>query len=185
MSLYRHPGAYFQSGSPMTDEYLASYTFLNGTQFPYPGMKGQITEFDIGTGGARNIITVQLVKAASGVTPAKGALLYFTASGKGIYEVTTTYAAGSLAGVCPVLMTAAASAFWMIKKGDVPVLLVDAPTVAAAAGTAIVTSSTAGKGDSLANSPTQGAYQLVGVCMSTQDGTTKLATVRVNVPDTW
>ncbi len=116
MSQKMHPVPYFQSGSPLTDEYLASHTFLNGSIYPYPGMVGQTVEFQMGTPGAWNLGEFQLVKAASGVTPALGDLLYW--SDRTIFEVTTAVTSEIVAGFAPVLMTAAASAFWMVLIGD-------------------------------------------------------------------
>lgn len=181
MGLHEQPVGYFQSGSPVTDEYLASYTFLNGTQLPYPGMKGMICEFDQGTSDARNICQFQLVIAGAGITPAEGAVLYWL--DKAAYTVTTVVAAGNLAGIAPALMTAAASAFWMIKKGDDKVLFIAAPTVVVAAGLPVVASATAGKADALANVPAQAAFPLIGVALGATAA--DLATVRINIPDTF
>lgn len=180
MSLSAHPIPYFQSGSPVTDEYLAANTFLNGSHLPYPGMLGQIVEFDQGTPGARNICRFQLVKAASGITPAEGAVLYW--SDKTIYEVTTTVTGQQLAGISPALMTAAASNFWMIKKGDDKVLLIASPTAAAASGTQVWPSSTAGKADvPAAAAATQAGGPMIGVALGA--ASSSLVNTRINIPD--
>lgn len=183
MSLFHTDAPWFTSGSPMTEEYLASNTYFNGSQLPYPGMLGRITEFDVGTIGVPNLCRFQLVKAASGVTPAAGAVLYWAS--KAAFTVTTVATSGNLAGICPVLMTAAASGFWMIKHGDRNVLFVDSPTVTVAAGLPVVASDTDAKADALGNTEGQGTFPLIGVALGAQDGTTKLANVRINIPDTF
>jgi len=179
--LNRQPVPYFQSGTPAGDEYLAANTFLNGTIYPYPGMLGMIAQFDIGTSGGHNIVTYQLVKAVTSITPILGGVLYW--SDKTVYSVTdVATATGQLAGISPRLNAAAASAFWMILEGDVSVRLIDSPTSTPdTTGKPVVgVTATAAKADvlTLATAP-QPFY--IGRCLSTQDGTTKLATCRVSL----
>lgn len=178
MSQARHPAPYFQSGSPLTDEYLASYTFLNGTHFPYPGMKGQIAEFQAGSPGNWNLLTVQLVVAASAITPALGDLLYW--SDKTIFEVTTTVTGQQIAGFAPVLMTAAASGFWMILAGDATVHVLDSPTNAAAAGTFCIASSTAGRTNAVTAAATIAQAPVLGRHLAAEFAS-HYARCRVNV----
>lgn len=179
MSQSGHPVPYFQSGSPLTDEYLASNTFLNGTQYPYPGMKGAVCQFQIGGPGNWNLGVFQLVKAASGVTPALGDVLYW--SDRTIFEVTNVVTGGQLAGISPALMTAAASAFWMVLEGDVPVHILDSPTNTTASGTFAVPSSTTGRADSITSAPTVAQYPLIGRALGAESPT-HFAKVRVNIP---
>lgn len=178
MSLNVHPAPYFVTGSPITDEYLASYTFPNGTSLPYPGMLGQVVQFDQGT-TTKNICVFQLVKAASAITPAEGAVLYW--SDKTIFEVTTTVTGQQLAGIAPKLMAAAASYFWMIKKGDDKVLLKGSPTATAAAGTQVIPSSTAGSADTITAAATTGNFPVIGVALGA--ATSNLVNTRINIPD--
>lgn len=179
--LFRTPIPYFVSGNPETEEYLASYTFLNGSQLPYPGMLGMRADFDQGSVGARNICSYQLVKAAAGITPGLSHVLYW--ANKGAYTVTNVATNGGiLAGVCPVLMTAAASGFWMIKKGDRNVLFLASPTATPdATGKPVVGSSTTGRADCLAVAETQGAFPLIGVTLGAP--ASNIASVRINIPD--
>lgn len=188
MPLNTQPVGYFQSGNPETDEYLASYTFSNLNQLPYPGMLGQVCQYDQGSPGARNICAYQLVLAAAGVTPAKGDVLYW--SDKSAYTVTNVATnGGELAGVTPAGsggtgMTAAASGFWMIKKGDRPVHFLASPTSAPdATGKPVVGSSTTGRADCLALDEAQGAFPLIGTSLGATSS--DLASTRVNIPDTY
>lgn len=178
MSQAGHPAPYFQSGSPLTDEYLASYTFLNGTKLPYPGMLGQISEFQAGTPGAWNLLTVQLVKAATSITPALGDLLYW--SDKTIWEVTTTVTGQQIAGFAPVLMAGAASYFWAILKGDCTVHVLDSPTNAAAAGTFCIASSTSGRTNAVTAAATIAQAPVLGRHLAAEFAS-HYARARVNV----
>lgn len=168
---------YFGSGNPETEELTTLYA---------PGMLGCIAEYDQGTPGAENVCTYQLVKLAAALQGLVGQVLYWsTAALKGLYTVTATATnTGSLAGIAQRATTTAATYIWMLKHGYRSVLLIDAPTSAAdTTGKPVVAvTATAGKADVLALA-TAPQPMLIGQCMTAQDGTSKLATCFVNIPD--
>lgn len=167
---------FFQTGNPETEDNTTLYA---------PGMLGCTTEFDQGgRAGPVNLCVYQLVKCASGVTPAVGSLLYW--SDRSAVEVTTTATAtGALAGVSRIVPGGAARYIWILKKGSREVLLIDSPTSTPdTAGKPVVgVTATAGKGDVLALA-TAPQPVLVGRCIGAQDGTSKRALCLVNIPDT-
>ncbi len=165
---------YFATGDPETEEMTTLYA---------PGMLGCCAQFARGgIGGPQNVCTYQLVKMAA-VVGAIGNVL--TWSDKSAWTVTNATAAnGNLAGILEKI-TAASSYVWIVKKGDRPVLFVAAPTAAPSAlGLPVVQSDgTAGKADCLAKAETQAAFPLIGTSLGAT--VADLASVRINIPDTW
>lgn len=168
---------YFASGNPETEESTTLYA---------PGMLGCVADFDQGSTGAENVCTYQLVKLAAALQGLVGMLCYWsTAALKGAYTVTSTATnTGSAAGVAQRATTTAATYIWMLKHGYRSVLLIDSPTSAAdTTGKPVVgVTATAGKGDVLALTTAATPF-LFGQCMTAQDGTSKLATCFVDMPD--
>lgn len=165
---------YFATGNPDTEEMTTLYA---------PGMLGCCGQFDQGgIGGPPNVCVYQLVLLAA-INAVVGNVL--TWSNKGAWTVTNATAAnGNVAGIGQKI-AGPSTYIWIVKKGDRPVLFVDAPTVAPSAlGLPVVQSdATAGKADALAKSETQAAFPLLGTTLGAQDGGTKLASVRINIPD--
>src|SRR5213075_1291674 len=105
---------------------------------------------------------------------------------KSSYTVTTTATnLGNLAGIARIAAAAAAEYIWICKKGDRDVLFIDAPTVAPdATGLPVVgVVATAGKADAKALATGAIPWPAIGATLGAQDGTTKLASVRINIPD--
>ena len=165
---------YFATGDPETEEMTTLYA---------PGMLGCVSQFDRGgISGPQNVCTYQLVLMAAFVTLVGQVMTW---SDKGNWTVTNQVPTnGNVAGICEKVI-AASSYFWVVKKGDRPILYVDAPTVAPSLlGLPVVQSNaTAGKANCLAKSETQAAFPLLGTSFGTQDGTTKRGTVRLNLVD--
>jgi hypothetical protein len=166
---------YFATGNPESEEMSTLYA---------PGMLGCCAQFDKGgLAGPPNVCVYQLIKQAASITGVVGNLFYW--SDKGIWTVTTTATnTGQLAGVGRIAGATAASYIWICKKGDVDVLFIDSPTSApdATGKPAVGVTATAGKADALAlaTAPQPLAF---GRTLGAQDGTSKLASVRVNVLD--
>lgn len=166
---------YFATGNPETEEMTTLYA---------PGMLGCCAQFDQGgISGPPNVCEYQLVKQYTAIQGVVGSV--FTWQTKSSYTVTNAALSGNVAGIGEIAAGTAASYIWILKKGDRSVLFVDAPASApSTAGKPVVASdTTAGKADCLALSETQAAFPVLGTTLSTQDGTSKLATVRVNIPD--
>lgn len=167
---------YFATGNPETEEMTTLYA---------PGMLGCVGEFDQGgISGPPNICRYQLVLQGAAIQSVVGNVMRWLS--KGAYTVTTAVAnGGNLAGVARIAAAAAATYIWIAKKGDRNVLFIDIPTVApSSAGLPVVASdATAGKADCLANSEVQAAFPLLGVSLGAQDGGTKQASTRINIPD--
>lgn len=166
---------YFATGDPETEEMTTLYA---------PGMLGCAAQFDRGgAAGPPNICVYQLVKMAA-VVGAIGNVL--TWSDKGAWTVTNAATNGNLAGVLEKV-TAASSYVWIVKKGDRPVLFVDAPTAATSTAglPAVADSGTAGKANCLARANAAGPFPYIGTTLGAQDGTSKLASVRINVLDAY
>lgn len=166
---------YFATGDPETEEMTTLYA---------PGMLGCCAQFDRGgISGPQNVCTYQLVQMAA-VVGAIGNVL--TWSNKGTFTVTNAASNtnGNLAGILEKV-TAASAYVWIVKKGDRPVLFVAAPTVAPSAlGLPVVASdATAGKADCLAKAEAQPAFPLIGTSLGATAA--DLASVRINIPDTW
>ncbi|PYQ25325.1 MAG: hypothetical protein DMF56_27825 [Acidobacteria bacterium] len=167
---------YFATGNPETEEMTTLYA---------PGMLGCRAEFDQGLlAGPPNRCVYQLVKAYTSITPVVGNVLYWVT--KSSYTVTTTATnLGNLAGIARIAAAAAAEYIWICKKGDRDVLFIDAPTVAPdATGLPVVgVVATAGKADAKALATGAIPWPAIGATLGAQDGTTKLASVRINIPD--
>jgi len=167
---------YFATGNPETEEMTTLYA---------PGMLGCRAEFDQGTPGvAPNRCVYQLIKCAASITPVVGNVMYW--STKNISAVTTTATnTGQLAGIARIAAGAAAEYLWICKKGDRDVLFIDAPTVAPdATGLPVMgVTVTAGKADSKALATAPAPWPVIGATLGAQDGTSKLASVRINIPD--
>lgn len=168
---------YFATGNPETEESTTLYA---------PGMLGCVADFDQGSVGNENVCTYQLVKLATSLQGLVGNVMYWsTGALKGAYTATTTATnTGTCAGICQRATTTAATYIWMLKHGYRSVLLIDSPTSEAdTTGKPVVgVTATAGKADTLAltTAPTP---NLIGQCLTAQDGTSKLATCLVNLPD--
>jgi hypothetical protein len=167
---------YFQTGNPETEEMTTLYA---------PGMLGCRAEFDQGLlAGPPNRCVYQLVKAYTSITPVVGNVLYWVA--KSAFTVTTTATnTGALAGIARIAAAAAATYIWICKKGDRDVLFIDAPTVAPdATGLPVMgVTATAGKADSKALATAPAPWPVIGATLGAQDVTSKLASVRINIPD--
>jgi hypothetical protein len=167
---------YFASGNPESEEMTTLYA---------PGMLGCRAEFDQGLlAGPPNRCVYQLVKAYTSITPVVGNVLYWVT--KSSYSVTTTATnTGQLAGIARIAAAAAATYIWICKKGDRDVLFIDSPTVAPdATGLPVMgVTATAGKADSKALATAPAPWPVIGATLGAQDGTTKLASVRINIPD--
>lgn len=167
---------YFATGNPATEEMTTLYA---------PGMLGCIAQFDQGgISGPANICVYQLVKQNSAITGVVGNVMYWVSKGSTFVITTVSTNTGHVAGVCEIAAGTAASYIWILKKGDRNVLFIDAPTSAPdATGKPVVgVTATAGKADALllATAPQP---ILFGRTLGAQDGTSKLALVRVNVGD--
>jgi hypothetical protein len=167
---------YFATGNPETEEMTTLYA---------PGMLGLLAEFDQGLlAGPPNPCVYQLVKQATGVQGVVGNVMYWAT--KSAWTVTTTATnTGQLAGICRIAAAASATYIWILKKGDRNVLFIDAPTVAPdATGLPVMgVTATAGKADSKALATAPAPWPVIGTTLGAQDGTTKLALVRVNIID--
>ncbi len=167
---------YFATGNPETEEFTTLYA---------PGMLGLRAEFDQGTPGtAPNRCVYQLVKAYTSITPVVGNVLYWVS--KTAFTVTTTATnLGNLAGIARIAAAAAAEYLWICKKGDRDVLFIDAPTVAPdATGLPVVgVVATAGKADAKALATGAIPWSCICATLGAQDATSKLASVRINIPD--
>jgi hypothetical protein len=164
---------YFQTGNPDTDEFTAA------AGLPFPGMLGQLAEFDQGTPTARNLCKYQLVKQGAGIQGVAGTVLYWLDKAA---KTVTTVNSGALAGVCQIAAGSAASYLWVCKKGRRSVLYVDAPaSTPDTTGMPVVGSDTDGKADCLAVSETQGAFPLIGTSAGTL--TSHVGLVDINIPD--
>lgn len=163
---------YFATGDPETEESTTLYA---------PGMLGCCAQFDRGgVTGPPNICVYQLVKLDAFVTVVGNVMTWLS---KAAWSVTNQTAAnGNLAGICEKIL-AISTYFWMVKKGDRPVLFVAAPTAAPSLlGLPVVQSdATAGKADCLTKVETSGGFPLIGTTFGTV--TSDLATVRINIPD--
>lgn len=168
MALREAKGVMFLTGDPETEELTTPYA---------GGELGNFAEFDRGSG---NICRYRLVKAAAGITPVAGQVLYW--NNKAIYEVTTANAKrAQLAGICVQAKVGAAKYFWALVRGDRNVLFIGGVTSAPdASGKPVVGSGTDGQADclALATAPT---IPLIGATLGTVSS--NLALVRVNVPD--
>lgn len=149
-----------------------------------PGMLGCIGEWDAGgISGPPNLCEYQLVLQNTSISGVMGNVMYW--ADKGAFKVTTTQTnTGQLAGICRKVVVTAATYIWILKHGTRDVLLIDSPTSAAdATGKPVVgITATAGKADVLALA-TAPQPVLIGRCVGAQDGTSKLASVIVNIPD--
>lgn len=165
---------YFATGDPETEEMTTLYA---------PGMLGCIATYDRGgVSGPSNVCTYQLVLLDAFVTVVGNVMTWLS---KAASTVTNQTAAnGNVAGICEKI-AAVSTYVWIVKKGDRPVLFVAAPTVAPSLlGLPVVQSAaTAGKANCLAKSETQAAFPLLGTTFGTV--TADLATVRINIPDTY
>jgi hypothetical protein len=164
---------YFATGDPETEESTTLYA---------PGMLGCIAQFDRGgVSGPQNVCVYQLVQLDAFVSAVGQIVTWLSKAASTVTNQTAVN--GNVAGI--VEKVAAVSTYvWIVKKGDRPVLFVDAPTVAPSLlGLPVVQSTTAAKADCLAKSQTQAAFPLLGTTFGTQDGTSKLGTVRLNIPD--
>ena len=182
---HRHAGGnqlqiqspYYATGNPETEEMSTLYA---------PGMLGCVGQFDQGgISGPINLCLYQLVKQAAALSAVVGNVMYWSA--KSTFTVTTTATnTGQLAGIARIASATAASYIWICKKGDRNVLFIDAPTVACdATGLPVVgVTATAGKADSLALA-TAPQPILLGRTLGAQDGTSKQASVRINIQDTF
>lgn len=169
---------YFASGNPETEEMTTLYA---------PGMLGCVAEFDNGgIAGPENVCSYQLVLQESAISGVVGNVMYWSTQAKrAVWTVTTTATnTGTLAGICRKLVVTAATYIWILKKGYRNVLLIDAPTSAAdTTGKPVVgVTATAGKADVLALATAPQPFT-IGRCLTAQDGTTKLATCLVDIPD--
>lgn len=161
----------FLTGNPETELLTSLYA---------PGSLGKKAWFNQGTPSAPLMCQYQLVKLAGSITTAIGSVLYW--SDRDDFVVTTTATnTGQVAGIARIV-AAAAEYIWILKKGDREVLFIDSPTVACSAvGLPVVgVTATAGKADSLALA-TAPQPVLIGRTLGTQDGTTKRASVAVNI----
>jgi hypothetical protein len=169
---------YFASGNPESEEMTTLYA---------PGMLGLRAEFDQGLlAGPPNRCVYQLVKVTTSITPVVGNVLYWVA--KSAFTVTTaTTTFGNLAGIARIAAAAAATYIWICKKGDRDVLFIDSPTVACdATGLPVVgVVATAGKANSLALATGAIPWPAIGTTLGAQDATSKLASVRINIPDVY
>jgi hypothetical protein len=160
---------YFASGDPETEEMTTLYA---------AGMLGCLANYDR---GSNNICTYRLVKQASAISGVVGNVFVF--STRSIYEVTTAVTkAGLPAGIGEKIVATAATYIWVAVRGNRPVLFVNAPTVAPDANgtTQAIVSSTTGSADGVT---TAKVPQHLGACTSTQDGTSKLASVQLTLLD--
>lgn len=159
---------YFATGDPEQEEMTTLYA---------PGMLGCLADFDR---GSNNICTYRLVVQATAISGVVGNV--FVWSARSTYTVTTTVTnIGMPAGVGEKIVVTAASYIWIAVRGNRPVLFIDAPTVApATTGVQAVVSSTAGKADGVT---TASVRSHLGATTSAQDGTTKLASVQLNLLD--
>lgn len=168
---------YFATGNPETEEMTTLYA---------PGMLGCVAQFDQGLqAGPPNVCAYQLVKQNTSITGVVGNVMYWVT--KSSYTVTTTATnTGQLAGICRIAAAAAATYIWICKHGDREVLFIDAPTVApSAVGLPVVgVTATAGKADTVALA-TAPSPMFFGATLGAQDGTSKRANVRINVPDVY
>ncbi len=166
---------YFATGDPETEELTTLYA---------PGMLGCCAQFDRGgINGPQNVCTYQLVKQGAGVAGLAGQV--FSWNPKSTWTVVLAAAAqlGQIAGVGEKVVATAATYIWIVKKGDRPVLVINAPTVAPdATGLPVVSSATAGSADCVA-ATTAGMTKFVGATLGAQDGVTKLTSVRINIVD--
>ena len=188
---------YFATGNPETEEMTTLYA---------PGMLGCRAEFDQGLLAIMAVaMFVQYrLQPQTGMDPVQqkvfmfmplvmsvmfaffpsGLVLYWVT--KSSYTVTTTATnLGNLAGIARIAAAAAAEYIWICKKGDRDVLFIDAPTVAPdATGLPVVgVVATAGKADAKALATGAIPWPAIGATLGAQDGTTKLASVRINIPD--
>jgi hypothetical protein len=167
---------YFATGNPETEEMTTLYA---------PGMLGLRAEFDQGLlAGPPNPCVYQLVKQYTSIQGVVGNVMYWVT--KSAYTVTTTATnTGQVAGICRIAAAAAATYIWILKKGDREVLFIDAPTVAPdATGLPVLgVTATAGKADSKALTTGAIPWPCIGTTLAAQDATSKLALVRVNIPD--
>ncbi len=167
---------YFATGNPETEEMTTLYA---------PGMLGLRAEFDQGLlAGPPNRCVYQLIKQYTSIQCVVGNVTYWVA--KSAFTVTTTATnSGNLAGIARIAAAAAATYIWICKKGDRDVLFIDAPTVAPdATGLPVMgVTATAGKADSKALATAPAPWPVIGTTLGAQDATSKLASVRINIPD--
>lgn len=162
---------YFATGDPESEEMTTLYA---------PGMLGCVGQYDR---GSNNVCDYQLVKQASSISGVVGNVFYW--GPKSTYTVTTTATnTGLLAGIGERVVVTAATYIWIVKHGNRPVLFIDSPTSACAVtgNPAVGVTATAGKADALALA-TAPQPMTIGRCTSTQDGTSKLASVDINIVD--
>jgi hypothetical protein len=168
---------YFATGNPETEEMTTLYA---------PGMLGLRAEFDQGgIAGPMNKCIYQLVKQNTSITAVVGNVMYWVSKGSTYVVTTTATNTGNLAGIARIAATAAATYIWICKKGDREVLFVDSPTSAPdATGKPVVgVTATAGKADSLALTTAPVPWPPIGATLGAQDGTSKRASVRINIID--
>lgn len=161
----------FLTGNPETELLTSLYA---------PGALGKKAWFNQGTPSAPIMCLYQLVKLKAAITTTIGAVMYWDDRDDFVVTNVATNT-GQLAGIARIV-AAAAEYIWILKEGDREVHLVDSPTSAAdATGKPVVgVTATAGKADVLALTT---AITPVGIgrCLSTQDGTSKRATVAVQI----
>ncbi|MFH1107729.1 MAG: hypothetical protein V1790_00820, partial [Planctomycetota bacterium] len=124
------------------------------------------------------------VKVAAGITVAAGQTAMWSAAQKLLETVTnvTNAVDGTCAGVFLGAPTAAYYC-WIARAGDVNALFLDTPTVAPdAAGKAVIvnTATTAGRFDCVTDAAMSNQ---VGRTLGAQDGVSKLAKIRLAIPD--
>lgn len=170
---------YLQSGDPETE---------NTPTLHAPGLLG--SRFTVNNPRRRSSpATVarskryQLVRLDPASTPAAetGAPAYW--SDKSLYMVTTAVAnKGQIAGILRLAVTVGNYCCVQIG-GPGTVKILDTPTAApTVAGLPVVPSATATRADALAAGAA--ASPLIGVTAGTQDGTSKLALVNIDIPET-
>jgi hypothetical protein len=160
---------YFATGDPESEEFTTLYA---------PGMFGCLAQFDR---GSNNICTYRLVKQNTAISGVVGNVFVWLT--RATYTVTTVVTnAGLPAGIGEKIVATAATFIWVAVRGNRPVLVVNAPTVAPDATGAVqaIVSATAGSADgvSVAKVPHH-----LGAYTSTQDGTSKLASVQLALLD--
>ena len=171
-------GLFFQNGNPQG---------MNESVLQYPGMLGLIAETQCQDGIVREL---QIVRADSvmGTAPQEGALAYWANEAQYLVttdEAITGFGRGRCIGVftCAVDVALAGSNYTaIVKKGrQTPVWFVDSPAATVTgAGLFVIPSTTDGRADVVA-AGSAATYPPVGRSAGTQDGTTKLADVDVDV----
>jgi hypothetical protein len=167
-------GLFFQDGDPQG---------MNESVLQYPGHLGLVADVQCHDGITREMQIVQ-ADSVMGTAPQEGALAYWKNEDQ--FRVTTDDAvAGFGLGRCVGVFTRVVDLGYytaIVKKGrKTNVWFVDAPAAApSGAGLFVIPSATDGRADTVA-AGTAASYPPIGRTAGTQDGTTKLGLVDVDV----